>query len=103
MRKEQLGLKILLGLLTCIVLKLKALREVFAFFWKDTMDITIKLSSLNLIHTTIHDKESDSTWNCSFVYAHPIFSQRRLFWSKLQDLFIDRWLPWCAIGDFNEI
>ncbi|XP_057444632.1 uncharacterized protein LOC130736872 [Lotus japonicus] len=57
------------------------------------MDISIKQSSLNLIYAAVR----------TFVYAQPIFSQRRHFWTKLQELNTQQWTPCCCIGDFNEI
>lgn len=72
-------------------------------YWKDSMDIIIKQSSQNFIHTEIYDKEADLSWCCTFVYAHPNFSQRKLFWPQILSLKPFGSYPWCCMGDFNEI
>lgn len=71
--------------------------------WNRTVDIQILSSSPNFIHVAIRVIESSDWFECTFVYANPIFQQRMNLWDKLLVLPSKRNLPWCCIGDFNEM
>lgn len=42
-------------------------------------------------------------FECTFIYGHPIFQQRRGLWPILARLHSGMDVPWCAVGDFNEM
>lgn len=42
-------------------------------------------------------------FDCTFVYGHPIFQQHRSLWNVLGEFQLNRDLPWCSIGDYNEM
>ena len=42
-------------------------------------------------------------WRCTRVYGHPETSQRYHTWTLLKRLAVIFSLPWCCLGDFNEV
>ncbi|KAJ1390351.1 Endonuclease/exonuclease/phosphatase superfamily [Sesbania bispinosa] len=71
--------------------------------WKRPWDVHIKQFCLNFIHASISNLNDLSNWECTFVYGNPIFRERRHLWNRLSALHIDQAVPWCCLGDFNEI
>lgn len=63
-------------------------------FWSHNIEVHIISSSLNFIHASITFKEIKESFECSFVYGNP--PSNRSFPSN-------RNVPWCFIGDFNEM
>ncbi|KAJ1431718.1 Endonuclease/exonuclease/phosphatase superfamily [Sesbania bispinosa] len=49
------------------------------------------------------DKEERNHWECTFIYGHPKFQERRNLWSSLKLLHINTSTPWCCFDDFNEL
>lgn len=74
-----------------------------AIFWSAKVDIQICSASLNVIHTVVLDKEKNDTFDCSFIYGHPIARQRRNLWGAVSAFQLNPDRSWCAVGDFNEV
>lgn len=74
-----------------------------ALFWTDEVQVQIMSSSQNIIHTSVLVNSSGVLFDSSYVYGNPTFQQRRGLWSRLLAQQIDKHVPWCCLGDFNEL
>ncbi|KAL0884467.1 hypothetical protein Bca101_008448 [Brassica carinata] len=72
-----------------------------SLLWKDSVDITVLDSSLNMIDAKIIHKGVTSF--VSFIYGAPQMENRAAFWDKLAQTGLGRDTPWLITGDFNEI
>lgn len=71
--------------------------------WNDSVTVQILQHSPNFIHTAVCYSQGGEIFECTFVYGHPIFQQRRNLWGILAGLQLNKDNPWCSIGDFNEM
>ncbi|XP_057418021.1 uncharacterized protein LOC130712200 [Lotus japonicus] len=74
-----------------------------ALFWKKEVHIQVLQSNPNFIHTAIHSMINTLGWDCTFVYGDPSPQRRRSLWPRIANLRYRIDIPWCLIGDFNEI
>lgn len=74
-----------------------------ALFWNDNISVQILNATPNYIHTSLCYKQGGGFFDCTFVYGHPQYQQRRNFWPVLAGFQPNRDSPWCSIGDFNEM
>lgn len=58
--------------------------------------------SPHFIHTVVCFNQG-VLFYCTFVYGHPTFQQRRSLWGSLAGLQLSTNIPWCSIGDYNEM
>lgn len=73
-----------------------------SLFWKDQMQVSLLSMSNNHIDVAI-SMPGMQTWRLTGFYGEPIRSQRRRTWNLLRNLARDANLPWCIIGDMNNI
>lgn len=71
--------------------------------WNDEVHIQVFEASQNYIHASVLVKDIGKEFDCTYVYGNPNFQQRRGLWSKLLALQGERDIPWCCMGDFNEL
>ncbi|XP_074377107.1 uncharacterized protein LOC141718627 [Apium graveolens] len=73
-----------------------------ALFWKENGQA--KLLSLSKNHTDVELNIKDmQAWRLTGFYGEPNRSQRRRTWDLLRHLARDSNLPWCILGDMNNI
>lgn len=73
-----------------------------AVFWKSTVDCNISGYSRN--HIDLVFKESNiATWHLSCFYGFPERERKRESWNFIRALTHISPLPWCIIGDFNDM
>lgn len=87
----------------CFVVNPRGLSGGLCLFWNDHVNVQIFNASPNYIHTAISFGNSSFDFDCSFVYGHPTFHNRRGLWSSLLDFQLNKDRPWCCLGDFNEV
>lgn len=61
--------------------------------WNNNIVIDVLAYSSNLIHTMVTVRPDTETFNCTFIYAPPIFQQRKMFWDQISAHQIDRDFP----------
>ncbi|XP_050222781.1 uncharacterized protein LOC126672876 [Mercurialis annua] len=71
-----------------------------AFLWKSCFDVTVLGWSNHYVDLCIN---SDQSWRLTGFYGCPERSRRRESWDFLQNLSLASSLPWCVLGDFNDI
>ena len=73
-----------------------------ALIWKEKDNVELRSFSRNHIDVEIA-VEGKVRWRLTGVYGEPDQSQRRKTWDLLRNLARDSNLPWCVIGDMNNL
>jgi hypothetical protein len=73
-----------------------------ALFWNKSFNLSVLSYSCNHIDTVVHSGTSDA-WRLTFLYGAPETHLRIETWNLIRRLSGQIHLPWCCIGDFNEI
>ena len=73
-----------------------------ALLWNDDLDVSIKSYSNNHIDAVINEGKPDA-WRLTGVYGAPETQNRYKTWDLLRRLDGLYQLPWCCVGDFNEV
>ncbi|WJX93691.1 hypothetical protein P8452_75185 [Trifolium repens] len=73
-----------------------------ALFWNSAFNCSISNYSQNHIDVEIVDT-SKGNWRLTCYYGFPGSGQRRAAWNFLKHLSQSSNLPWCVVGDFNDI
>lgn len=73
-----------------------------ALFWDKSVQCTVFDSDSN--HIDVHVlKNNIPTWRLTGFYGFPDRTQRRDSWNFIQALSSKSSLPWCILGDFNDM
>ena len=72
-----------------------------AIFWKHHLVIDFLSEDKNLLDMKV--SQGQKSWFVSCVYGNPRQNLRHMLMDRLSLIGVDRKLPWCMIGDFNEI
>lgn len=73
-----------------------------AFLWRHKDQAQLRSESRNHIDMEINMNGKDR-WRLTGVYGEPDRNQRRKTWDLLRTLARDSNLPWCTIGDLNNV
>jgi hypothetical protein len=73
-----------------------------ALLWKNKVKCQIINYSQNFINIEIK-YEDRSPWRFTGFYGYPEHDRRRESWNLLRQLAQDVALPWCIMGDFNDM
>ncbi|XP_074323131.1 uncharacterized protein LOC141660071 [Apium graveolens] len=73
-----------------------------AMFWQDAEKVTLLSFSKNHIDILINMGDNKE-WRLIGIYGEPSRTQRFKTWELLRNLSRDANLPWCLIGDFNNV
>ncbi|XP_060968286.1 uncharacterized protein LOC133035873 [Cannabis sativa] len=95
-------LKIRLGFENCFTVPAQGRKGRLAFLWKISSDAHLLKFSAHHIDMEVHIPGYDH-WRLTGFYGEPNRSLRHTTWELLRDLADDSNLPWCIIGDFNNI
>lgn len=73
-----------------------------ALFWKNVNKVNLVSYSRSHIDVSVSMADS-SVWRLSGIYGEPSRAQRYKTWDLLKNLSRDANLPWCLVGDFNNV
>ncbi len=73
-----------------------------ALLWKVEADVVIQNFSQHHIDAHVDSKQANC-WRLTGFYGRPEHHRRRESWALLKHLSGMDGLPWCCLGDFNEI
>ncbi|XP_074356438.1 uncharacterized protein LOC141696155 [Apium graveolens] len=73
-----------------------------ALLWKIKCHVQLRSCSHNHIDVEVK-VDGKQAWRLSGIYGEPDRNQRRKTWDLLQNLERDSNLPWCVIGDLNNV
>ena len=76
--------------------------EVLGFFWKDTIHCSIISFSKDHIDLEVRDIVK-GVWCLTGFYNCPERNRKRESWDLILTLHWNSSLPWCILGDFNDI
>jgi hypothetical protein len=95
-------LKYVLGFDSCFTVDREGRGGGVAFLWKNSLKCHIMNYSLNHVDIEVVD-ELRGNWRITGFYGFPEGGRRRDSWNFLRQLSQTSQLPWCIIGDFNDI
>ncbi|XP_058761720.1 uncharacterized protein LOC131635127 [Vicia villosa] len=96
------SIRILLKYEACLAVDVEGRSGGLAVLWKHNSTCSIVNYSRNFIN--LHVKEDNKEeWRLTCYYGYPERSRRRLAWELLRELHGSSNLPWCIIGDFNDL
>jgi len=73
-----------------------------AILWKHPFDCNLLNYSTNFINMEV-SHPNFPRWRLTGFYGCPENGRRRDSWDLLRTLSQDNTLPWCIMGDFNDI
>ncbi|KAK1368150.1 Endonuclease/exonuclease/phosphatase family protein [Heracleum sosnowskyi] len=73
-----------------------------ALLWRYKEDVALTSYSKNHIDVTVNSKNGD-TFRLTGVYGEPDRTKRHETWHLLRVLSSENLLPWCLIGDINNV
>ncbi|MCI07385.1 endonuclease/exonuclease/phosphatase family protein, partial [Trifolium medium] len=75
-----------------------------ALLWRNHITCNIINYSQNFINVTVNSNSHDwEPWRLTGFYGYPEKERRRDSWNLLRSLSQDTSLPWCVMGDFNDM
>jgi hypothetical protein len=95
-------LRYLLGYDCCFSVNCTGRSGGLAFMWRNSFHCSITNFSSNHIDVEVEDN-INGNWRLTGFYGFPGSSRRRDSWNFLRQLARTSDLPWCVIGDFNDI
>lgn len=95
-------LKFKLGFGNCFAVDREGRSGGVAILWKNKYNFRVINYSMNYINMEVVDS-SKGAWRLTGFYGIPHRSQRRQSWNIIRSLSSMSPLPWCIIGDFNDI
>ncbi|XP_074327886.1 uncharacterized protein LOC141665802 [Apium graveolens] len=73
-----------------------------ALFWKNTDSVVLR--SCSRFHIDVLIRTTDNKdWRLTGIYGEPGRANRHKTWDLLRNLSRDANLPWCLVGDFNNV
>jgi hypothetical protein len=73
-----------------------------AILWNDKVKCKIVNYCRNFINVEVDEAEK-GVWRLTCYYGYPERGRRRQAWDMLRDLRNMSSIPWCIIGDFNDL
>lgn len=73
-----------------------------ALIWKNEGGVVIKSSTMNYIDFEVFN-EHVGRWRYTGFYGYPERGRRGESWNLLKDLAQRSVLPWCIVGDFDDM
>ena len=71
-------------------------------FWKQEVNLRVQSFSLSHIDAIINETQPDA-WRLMGFYGAPKTQHREPSWNLLRRLKSQFTIPWCCMGDFNEL
>ncbi|GAU32101.1 hypothetical protein TSUD_358070 [Trifolium subterraneum] len=96
------SIRVLLKYEACLTIDVEGRSGGLCVMWKDSVKCQVMNYSRNFINIVVEDEEVGK-WRLTCYYGYPERSRRKLAWDMLRDLRNMSQLPWCIIGDFNDL
>jgi len=92
----------MLGFQNCFAVNSNGRSGGLALFWSNSFNCKVLNFSSNHINVEVNDP-SRGPWQFTGFYGFPEGGRRRDSWNFLMNLSNNISLPWCILGDFNDI
>ncbi|GAU33334.1 hypothetical protein TSUD_165990 [Trifolium subterraneum] len=96
------SIRVLLGFDSCLAINVEGRSGGLAVFWKDSSKCRVLNYTRNFINMLVED-EQWGEWRLTCYYGYPERSKRHAAWDLLRVLGNMSSIPWCIIGDFNDL
>ncbi|GAU34899.1 hypothetical protein TSUD_144300 [Trifolium subterraneum] len=87
---------------SCLSVDVEGRSGGLSVMWRDTIKCRVMNYSRNFINLVVEDKE-EGEWQLTCYYGYPERGRRSQAWELLRELRDMSDLPWCIIGDFNDL
>lgn len=95
-------LRIRMGFVSCFSVDRIGRSGGLAVFWKQNVNCSVFSYSQNHIDL-VFDENNVATWRLSCFYGYPERTKRQDSWDLIRTLARRSSLPWCIVGDFNDM
>ncbi|CAJ2660552.1 unnamed protein product [Trifolium pratense] len=95
-------LRHLLGFDSCFAVNREGRGGGLAFMWRSSFHCSVTNFSSNHVDVEVADAVNGN-WRLTGIYGFPGSGRRRDSWNFLKQLSQISSLPWCVLGDFNDI
>jgi endonuclease/exonuclease/phosphatase family metal-dependent hydrolase len=95
-------IRVMLGYDCCLAIDVDGRSGGLVVFWKDNSKCSVLNYTRNFINMLVED-EQRGEWRLTCYYGYPERSKRRHAWNLLRELVNMSSIPWCIIGDFNDL
>ncbi|MCH82830.1 endonuclease/exonuclease/phosphatase family protein [Trifolium medium] len=96
------NIRVMLKYDSCLTVDVEGRSGGLAIMWKDSVKCRVMNYSRNFINLIAEDVEK-GVWRLTCYFGYPERSRRRMAWDLLRELRDMSNLPWCVIGDFNDL
>ncbi|MCH79466.1 endonuclease/exonuclease/phosphatase family protein, partial [Trifolium medium] len=87
---------------SCLSVDVEGRSGGLSVMWKDNIKCRVLNYSRNFINLVVEEKD-EGEWRLTCYYGYPERVKRRQAWDLLRELRDMSELPWCIIGDFNDL
>ncbi|XP_058755632.1 uncharacterized protein LOC131628842 [Vicia villosa] len=87
---------------SCLAVEVVGRSGGIAVLWNNSMKCSVLNFSRNFINLLVQD-DVRGEWRLTCYYGFPERSKRRMAWSMIRELHGMSQLPWCILGDFNDL
>jgi hypothetical protein len=87
---------------SCLSIDVEGRSGGLSVMWRDNIQCSVINYSRNFINLLVKGEE-ESEWRLTCYYGYPERGRRRQAWNLLRELRDMSDLPWCIIGDFNDL
>ncbi|KAK2414457.1 hypothetical protein QL285_037046 [Trifolium repens] len=88
---------------SCLSVDVEGRSGGLSVMWRDTIQCRVLNYSRNFINLIVKEKEDEEEWRLTCYYGYPERERRRQAWDLLRELRDMSDLPWCVVGDFNDL
>ncbi|XP_058776806.1 uncharacterized protein LOC131651153 [Vicia villosa] len=96
------NIRVMLNFDACLSVDVEGRSGGIAVLWKNTDSCSIINYTRNFVNVIVTDKDN-SAWILTCYYGYPERSRRKLALDLLREIRYMSSLPWCVIGDFNDL
>ncbi|PNX56263.1 endonuclease/exonuclease/phosphatase family protein, partial [Trifolium pratense] len=96
------NIRVVMGYDSCLSIDVEGRSGGLAVMWKESSSCRVINYSRNFINLLVED-QNKGDWRITCYYGYPERGRRRNAWQLLRDLCDMSQLPWCIIGDFNDL
>jgi hypothetical protein len=95
-------IRVQLNYSSCLAIDVEGRSGGLAVMWRDSIKCRVVNYSRNFINLIV-EEGGKGEWRLTCYYGYPERGMRREAWDLLRELRDMSGLPWCVVGDFNDL